>query len=398
MIAFDENGSLVDGSSVQALMAPNAPTPTDIFVMSHGWNNSATDAKETYTKLVQRMGDVADDFSLRPATYQPLVIGVRWPSKAWTEDEEAEESASPSARDYEARILAAIYENLPRSRASDVEYSRDVMRLQEILLTPDDTAEEFAAAQEIYRRYAIPEESPEEANVFAGQTIDDSPVEAFEEGGGFSLMDSFRVFTYWQMKARAGTIGRNGVNPLIKRLQNRFPAARLHLFGHSFGAKVVLASVADRTVARPVNTVVLLQPAISFWAFADVVPGTGQPGGYREALDANRVAGPIVVTFSRFDTALNQLYPLASRVAGQVGEQEESAGGPSMYSALGAVGAYLCNSTLVDMNRVGAAYAPLTHHVWSIDGGASEEFIGGHSDLDKDHVAWLLWSAVRASF
>src|SRR5206468_1285454 len=123
--------------------------------------------------------------------------------------------------------------------------------------------------------------------------------------------------------------------------------------GHSFGAKVVLASVTERPLPRAVDTVVLLQPAISFWAMANEVPGSGQPGGYRLARDTSRVKGPIVLTFSKYDEPLNRFYPLASRVAGQVGEQFEAVAEPSKYSALGAVGAYGSDSWLVTMKKAG---------------------------------------------
>lgn len=66
---------------------------------------------------------------------------------------------------------------------------------------------------------------------------------------------------------------------------------------------------------------------------AERVPGTDLPGGYRAAISAARVDGPIVATFSRHDQACSQAYPLGSRVAGHVGELE---GLFDRYLALGA--------------------------------------------------------------
>src|SRR5207249_3428974 len=130
--------------------------------------------------------------------------------------------------------------------------------------------------------------------------------------------------------------------------------------------------------------------------------GTGRPGGYRSATDPTRVKGAIVVTYSKFDRALNDAYPLASRVAGQVGEQFESVASPDKYSALGAFGAYFSgpNSFGIAMKSAGQPYDnSFTPAIWSVDGGLSAtEFIGGHSDIFKPSVAWLLWSAIRASF
>ena len=57
-----------------------------------------------------------------------------------------------------------------------------------------------------------------------------------------------RVATYWQMKNRAGVIGINGLAPLIGHIHQGAPNLRLHLLGHSFGARLVSYS---SKVCRP---------------------------------------------------------------------------------------------------------------------------------------------------
>ena len=53
--------------------------------------------------------------------------------------------------------------------------------------------------------------------------------------------EALRQATYWQMKNRAGTVGRHGLGPLLGRL----PAGvRVHLVGHSFGARLVSFALA----------------------------------------------------------------------------------------------------------------------------------------------------------
>ncbi|MEO6320155.1 MAG: hypothetical protein ABIR56_05800 [Polaromonas sp.] len=54
--------------------------------------------------------------------------------------------------------------------------------------------------------------------------------------------------TYYQMKERAGAIGQGGLNPQLAQLQNRFPALKIHLIGHSFGGRLVTATAAGPDV------------------------------------------------------------------------------------------------------------------------------------------------------
>jgi len=51
--------------------------------------------------------------------------------------------------------------------------------------------------------------------------------------------DALRVATFWKMKARAGQVGRSGLGPLLEQLHLAAPTVRVHLIGHSFGARLV---------------------------------------------------------------------------------------------------------------------------------------------------------------
>ena len=51
-LEFDANGGLVDAGAPAAIEAMlNAPGITDVVVMSHGWNNTKTDAMTLYGTL-----------------------------------------------------------------------------------------------------------------------------------------------------------------------------------------------------------------------------------------------------------------------------------------------------------------------------------------------------------
>jgi hypothetical protein len=161
----------------------------------------------------------------------------------------------------------------------------------------------------------------------------------------------------------------------------------------------MLAAVAGpgQLLPRPVQTLVLLQGAVSYEAMAEKVSNTNSPGGYRDAVEVTRVDGPIVVTFSKLDTACGRLYPLASRIADQAGELE---GLLDRFRALGAVGASGVRDDIdrgpTLMKEVGTAYGFTAQGVWSVDGGTgAAAFITGHSEIQTPQVVWLIWSAVR---
>src|SRR5688572_27750566 len=58
---------------------------TDLFVISHGWNNDATEARTLYKKFFESFAKVAAaQFDM--AAIKPAIVGVFWPSKRFNED------------------------------------------------------------------------------------------------------------------------------------------------------------------------------------------------------------------------------------------------------------------------------------------------------------------------
>src|SRR5262249_43701497 len=94
-----------------------------------------------------------------------------------------------------------------------------------------------------------------------------------------------------------------------------------HLMGHSFGTIVVSGMLggpdARGTLPRPVDSVALVQGAVSLWCYAPEIPFRGVgPGYFSRILADDKVRGPIVTTQSTHDNAVGVLYPLASRIKG----------------------------------------------------------------------------------
>src|SRR4051794_35325785 len=63
-------------------------------------------------------------------------------------------------------------------------------------------------------------------------------------GGWTGAKEALRQATYWQMKNRAGVVGRRGLAPLIGELHQASPELRVPLVGHSFGARLVANALA----------------------------------------------------------------------------------------------------------------------------------------------------------
>jgi hypothetical protein len=125
-----------------------------------------------------------------------------------------------------------------------------------------------------------------------------------------------RQGTYYAMKRRAGTVGERGLGRVIGQLAERAPQTRVHLVGHSFGARLV--SFALRGLPKGVHTVksvTLLQGAFSHYAFSSRLPHDPRAGGVLQG-QQHRIDGPLVCCYSRHDSALSTMYPLASRMAG----------------------------------------------------------------------------------
>jgi hypothetical protein len=123
-----------------------------------------------------------------------------------------------------------------------------------------------------------------------------------------------RQATYYAMKRRAGGVGQAGLGPVLGEIARKAPGLRIHLVGHSFGARLVSFALAGLPDGAQVRSVTLLQGAFSHYAFSGPLPFDAK-GGALHGMQS-RVAGPVVACHSQHDQALGVMYPLASQVAG----------------------------------------------------------------------------------
>jgi hypothetical protein len=421
LLRFGSDGALQSPQTAQ-LLRDSLGGVTDVFVFSHGWNNTFDAASSNYERFIKGYMEQRAQLNLpAPANYQPVLVGVIWPSTSFLFPWEggpqiAADSGVESARTEE--MLRLISDNLDPEAAAELveiidgrtEVTEDVARkAAEILVTglrgtdPDDGSQPPAVEEVLTAWAALDGTAPEPAGPDDFGGVGDAGGEAPRAAGIFDKFDPrnvLRMGTVWLMKDRAGKVGAHGVSPLVKHVLDQ-TEARLHLVGHSFGARVVLSSLAAAPVNRSARSMLLLQPAVNRWCFAEDVIGSGRPGGYRPVLE--RVELPIMTTFSKHDAPLRQAFHLAVR-GNSLGEPDIAAvGDTGRYGALGGYGPAGLDDDVLDTQDARAPVNPYIFaagkQVSAMNGGIDIDgrpAIGGHSDINNPATWWALHSLTGA--
>ncbi|MFJ5778341.1 serine-threonine protein kinase [Streptomyces sp. NPDC093094] len=332
----------------------------DLVVFAHGWNSDRSAATRLYSRFLEPFPGLAPDAVLGYA-------GVVWPSMRFS-DEPIPDFPRALAADGPARPalgkdtrhalletfpgratvveqLARLLDRQSREEAELEEFGRLVRLLVEVV--PPGPQGPFAADTEAE---GVPQSEPGMFSAPVAEVCEDfaralalcgTPPGA----ASFSVPNPWdgahellRQATYYAMKRRAGTVGERGLGRLIGQLAAVAPGVRVHLVGHSFGARLV--SFALRGLPKGVHSVksvTLLQGAFSHYAFAARLPHDPRAGGVLHGQD-KRVDGPLVCCHSRHDSALGTIYPLASRMAGHDREVTGFDLGRSLGPRWGALG------------------------------------------------------------
>src|SRR5947208_2482105 len=95
LIAFDANGHERsddrDGLMSERVLDVLSNEPiTDVFLFSHGWQGDVPSARDQYGRWIAAMARCTSDIErvrqARP-TFQPLLVGLHWPSLPWGDEE-----------------------------------------------------------------------------------------------------------------------------------------------------------------------------------------------------------------------------------------------------------------------------------------------------------------------
>lgn len=443
-IRFDAKGKPEDPAQLPALLdGLAAKHVTDLFVVSHGWNNDQREAHDLYEELFKNVKAQEKNVNVSGRAF--AVAGIIWPSKKFDAAEDAPKAASLGGKKGQARLaqqIDTLRDFLARG-GSAAKHKKDLERAKKLIPKLDTSPaarREFSAI--LLTR--LPKSVAEEGGWYIDQTVAKNLVAndtllkqlgspppkkaATGSGGGAAVIggkkksaaaantfegaagigDFFKgivagasnllnYVTYYQMKDRAGIVGRTGVNEVLRRVRATRPSVRLHLVGHSFGCRVVTAAAtgsADNPVGF-VDSMTLLQAAFSHYAFSAKYDDSNKSGFFRNLVSEKRVRGPVVITHTRADKAVGLAYAVASRVAGQIaaaiGDKHDPFGG------LGSNGAQkTAEARDGKLPRAGALVEqPIANG--TLTNLLADGLIASHSDVRNPSAAFTVLSVAAAA-
>jgi hypothetical protein len=363
-LTFDADGNPDPASGDPLIADVKSKGLTDLVVFAHGWNNDQGTAMRLYQAFFSLL---AGQLSAAPAGTVLGLAGVLWPSELWPDEPPPDfgpaAAAAPlgglggaglveAADDDEGADPALDQATLNRLHSMFPAAKAELDEIAAVLTGPVTAAAQADLLTKLKDLSAAlgdaRDDGENESTPTGPPMLVDSDAEALFDtyrnalsdlglsfggsgsGGGAGLTDNLRGIwngakealrqtTYWHMKARAGVVGRAGLGPLIGRIHAALPQLRIHLVGHSFGARLVsytLAGLPDLPDGSPVKAVTLLEGAFSHNVFADPLPYDQSRKGDLAGM-LTRIDGPLVACFSSFDSSVGTLYPLASFAARQ---------------------------------------------------------------------------------
>lgn len=428
LLRYDEEGRL-RSPQAESEVKNQLTSVTDVYLFAHGWNNVFAQALDRYHGFATGYIAQGTQFDIQPPEGStPLLVGIIWPSTSFVMPWEAGPviagAPDPDGREAaeQEEMLGLVTESLSADddaafvSAVDGQTSVDAViarRLAEIVLNslrtgldPDDASPppdpgELLDVWSALRGGNVPGPTP--GTTFG--TIGSGPSSGAPGAAALSYdpRDLLRIASVWKMKARAGAVGTHGVGPLVEHIL-RESGVRLHLIGHSFGARLVLSALTASSAERKAHAMLLLQPAINRWCFAPTIENTGRSGGYRTV--PAKLERPLLTTFSAHDEPLTKFFHLAMR-GSQLGEPKTAAvGNTHLYGALGGYGPAGLDGDAVVQDAIvpGAARYPLDGQARVIAvngavtvtvGGTAIPAIGGHSDISNPVTWWALHDLTR---
>ncbi|MFN0073878.1 MAG: hypothetical protein ACKVVP_20550 [Chloroflexota bacterium] len=429
-IEFKKDGVIHDQAQVHALETfLHQSAVTDLLFLAHGWNNDIADARWLYGALlgsVRTLLDSAPPSGLANRSY--AVVGLFWPSKKFADAELIPSGAASvgsvvsdtllrdqldelkgvfSAPNADAKLdqakqLVGRLNDSPAARRELVDLVRSI--LPRAAANSEDASDRFFTVDpdQLMHRLSQPimQAGPSARSGAGGASSLGGP---HGSAAGFELSLSgmkaaarrlLNYATYYQMKERAGTVGRGGVSKVLRVVRESHPNLRLHLAGHSFGGRLVTAATAGAEELAPVriSSLTLLQAAFSHNGLAERFDGTHN-GMFRRIVTDQMVTGPIMITCTPNDVAVGMAYPIASRIANQAASRFGDASDP--FGGIGRNGAqHTPEAVEAQLLPVPSTYAMESHKIYNLHADA---FISDHGDVTGPEVAQALLSAIAAS-
>ena len=402
-LEFTAAGALVDAGAPAALEAMlSAPGITDLVIVSHGWKNTKPDAMKLYETL---WGNTV--LALRNKNPAHIAVsGIVWPATQFSTDfDDAAAAASAAGQplsvgdgdgtsDLSGEAFRAKVKEVSdffgpkgdavvtaaQAAAQSITFNTANGLFQSALAAVDAPASDTELAK---NAQFFAQSSPDVAlnSLIAPPQIGAAPglghVSGLEnvignlfQGPRAAVGRVLNQLTYYEMKTRAGAVGA-GLGGRVLPASNALAGKRLHLIGHSFGARLVTAA-ASSAPAHPrfdLFSLTLLQGAFSHNGLSSTASGA-----FANVL--GRPSGPISVTHTHNDRACTFWYPLASRLSNDTTEGFGDAN--DVFGAMGANGAQKLAAGAIAADSVGPPFAPKRAKV---NGFLANSYISEHNDV-----------------
>lgn len=410
---------------------------TDVIVLSHGWKNDEADANALYEGILHNMRAAAGDH-LGTGGRHWAAVGVYWPAFRFRPDltllpeggsgaqggasavgdgdlptDELRPYAAALADEFgidDPQLFAALAVDarggggkadafVERLRAALLEADGDEVRADHAALLGDPGRELVAEMRDGGSFSAAEAGAADPAEPAGGGASFQSVRERLarlRSGGAAAVARLLNQATYYEMKARAGSVGA----ALSRELAVRLPGGvRLHLVGHSFGGRLVTAAAAADNVP-PIDSLSLLQAAYSHNGLGTGFgAGNRTAGAFRRVIEERRVAGPVLVTHTHRDSAVGFFYALASTVSGTIASSfgaERLIGGPDdLHGGMGANGTQHMKPGEAVAHVAGEAPVALVRG--KVNNVLSDTIVKDHNDVANAPVGALVWQAVSTA-
>ena len=430
-LRFGSDGTAIDPDDLGVIRSEFAAAGvTDLLVLCGGWSAQDADLRSLYDGLTAATWQAVR----RNAAFDAHTFGILrviWPARRWPDPPNrlALQNSTPEERVH--RNIAALEMEVTslRGRFSGRQADRHLLKVWQLVSTAAESVQAQVSLVEHVRELvrgadeanpslneneyasrrfltmhpirlleAVSDPVAEHATEIAiGSTEQDLTIPPMQPADGDvfqGIRNLLRYAVATELRARAETVGRSGLRESLLTLTRELQQTRVHLIGHSFGARAILtavnAPVGSGKLIRP-KSITILQGALPENAFAPASDSSPE-GIFHSILAEGMAGGPILVTHSLGDETAGVPYAISRQIAkhSQPGKTEY----PNPVPAMAQKGAVESGAVRVSLAR--SALMPFWKRgmVANLDGNG---VIADHTDVCKPEIAEVILSAATTT-
>lgn len=248
---------------------------TDVFVLCHGWLVDSGEVEHLYNEWIgcfltflKEKREKSNSFF----EFNPLIIAIHWPSRPVPQVVAEDEL---TINNWLVELISSIPSHLRRQGRTAVQLANELL-----LHLINDQANINIKPKDILLQLAY-------------------------------------ITSFFKMKELAFKIGSQSIAELLAIIKTVF-TGKIHLLGHSFGSlalSAALVNAAERDNDFSVETLFLIQGALSHWSYCPQIPGMKyESGEFANIIRKNLVNGITAATHSKNDLVLSWAYSRAMKI------------------------------------------------------------------------------------